>query len=69
MVHYQGKELIKGRPPGSKNKLTREFHEAYEEAKSRGYTHPYLRYPTAHLQAKFLRLKLATARILHLTDY
>jgi hypothetical protein len=43
MVHYQGKELIKGRPPGSKNKLTREFHEAYEEAKSRGYTHPYLR--------------------------
>jgi hypothetical protein len=31
-----------GRKPGSKNKLKRDFHEAYEEAKRRGYTHPFL---------------------------
>jgi hypothetical protein len=31
-----------GRVPGSKNKLNRDFHEAYEEAKARGYKHPFL---------------------------
>ena len=31
-----------GRPLGSKNKITRDFHDAYEEAKARGYKHPYL---------------------------
>ena len=31
-----------GRPLGSKNKIGRDFHEAYEEAKARGYKHPYL---------------------------
>jgi hypothetical protein len=31
-----------GRPVGSKNLLGREFQEAYEESKRRGYKHPYL---------------------------
>lgn len=31
-----------GRPPGTKNKIGRDFQEAYEEAKRQGYKHPYL---------------------------
>jgi hypothetical protein len=32
-----------GRKVGSRNKLNRDFHEAYDEAKARGYKHPFLR--------------------------
>jgi hypothetical protein len=32
-----------GRPRGAKNRLTRDFQQAYEESKARGYPHPFLR--------------------------
>ena len=31
----------RGRPPGSKNKITKDFHDAYEAAIEKGYKHPY----------------------------
>jgi hypothetical protein len=43
MSFEEGHKLAKGRPKGSRNKLGREFDQAFEEAKDRGYTHPYLR--------------------------
>ena len=43
MSFEEGHKLAKGRPKGSRNKLGREFDQAFEEAKVRGYTHPYLR--------------------------
>jgi hypothetical protein len=32
-----------GRPKGTKNRLTLDFHAAYEESKARNYPHPFLR--------------------------
>jgi hypothetical protein len=43
MTFEPGHQLATGRPKGSRNKLGREFDKAFEEAKARGYTHPYLR--------------------------
>ena len=43
MTFQPGHKLSPGRRHGSRNKLGREFDEAFEESKARGYTHPYLR--------------------------
>src|SRR5215831_4000546 len=43
MTFEPGHKLATGRPRGSRNKLGREFDAAFEEAKARGYTHPFLR--------------------------
>src|SRR5215469_16075944 len=43
MTFQPGHTFSPGRRHGSRNKLGREFDQAYEEAKERGYTHPYLR--------------------------
>jgi hypothetical protein len=32
-----------GRPKGSRNEIAADFRKAYQEAKARGYPHPYLR--------------------------
>jgi hypothetical protein len=32
-----------GRPAGSRNQIAADFRKAYQEAKARGYPHPYLR--------------------------
>ena len=43
MTFQPGHTFSPGRRPGSRNKLGREFDAAFEEAKARGYTHPFLR--------------------------
>jgi len=43
MTFQPGHTLSPGRRLGSRNKLGREFDAAFEEAKARGYTHPFLR--------------------------
>jgi hypothetical protein len=43
MSFEEGHKLAKARPKGSRNKLGREFDQAFEESKARGYTHPFLR--------------------------
>lgn len=49
----------RGRPPGSKNKIGRDFHEAYEEAKTR-FKHPYLlMMDWAHDESKPLEIRAA----------
>jgi hypothetical protein len=48
-----------GRPRGSKNKIGRDFHEAYEEAKTK-YKHPYLlMMEWAHDESKPLEVRAA----------
>ena len=50
----------RGRPPGSKNKIGRDFHDAYEEAKAKGYKHPYLvMVEWAHDETKPLEIRAA----------
>jgi hypothetical protein len=49
-----------GRPPGCKNKITRDFHEAYEEAKNQGYKHPFLvMMQWAHDESKPVEIRAA----------
>jgi hypothetical protein len=43
MPFEEGHKFALGRPKGSRNKLGREFDQAFEESKARGYTHPFLR--------------------------
>ncbi len=49
-----------GRPPGTKNKIGRDFQEAYEEAIRQGYKHPFLVMTQwAHDETKPLEVRAA----------
>jgi hypothetical protein len=49
-----------GRKPGSKNKIGRDFHDAYEQAKDKGYSHPYLvMMEWAHDESKPVEIRAA----------